>query len=329
MAVIGFRTSDLPVADRFTAWCEMANDALVPNAIRSDHAADFRAEARLQNLGMVQLTALSYPPLETYRPAKLIRRSDPEELQLMVAWTGSQRIVQSGRDTTVAPGELLLYDTSRPWQGWTAPATTMIQGVMVQFPRSVLPLPEKGIRDLMVRPLAGREGLGALLTGHLRRMAADTGVYTAADGPRLGSIIIDLVTTLCAHHLERDRAVPPETHRRTLQLKVRTYIEQHLGDPHLSPESISIACQISVRHLHRLFEGEELTLSAWIRQRRLERCRRDLGDPALLHRSIRALAAHWGITDSARFSRMFRAAYGVSPNEYRGQALHFRRPSLT
>ncbi|MEV7968120.1 helix-turn-helix domain-containing protein [Sphaerisporangium sp. NPDC088356] len=325
MAVIGFRTSDLPVADRFTAWCDMANDALVPNGIRSEHAADFQAELRLQDLGMVRLNTLSYLPLETYRPAKLIRRSDPEELQLLITRRGSHRIVQGGRDATASPGEVLLYDTSRPWHGWTS--TSTVRGIMVQFPRAVLPLPESEIRKLIVRPLSGRKGIGALLTGCLSRMAAHADSYAAADGPRLASIVIDLVTALCAHHLERDRTVPSETHHRTLQLKVRAYIERQLGDPHLSPQSISIACQISVRHLHRLFEGEELTVSAWIRRRRLERCRRDLGDPALLHRPIHALAAHWGLTDPAQFSRIFRAAYGISPSEYRQQALHIRQAS--
>ncbi|WP_189145366.1 hypothetical protein [Streptomyces lacrimifluminis] len=40
------------------------------------------------------------------------------------------------------------------------------------------------------------------------------------------------------------------------------------------------ACHhISVRYLHRLFPPQGITVSAWIRQRRPERCRRDLADP--------------------------------------------------
>jgi len=327
MEMITFRTSDLPVADRFTAWCDMMNDALVPSAMRSDHEADFQAELRLQDLGMVRLNALSYPPLETRRPAKLIWQSDPEELQLMITRRGSQRMVQGRRDAIFTLGELLLYDSSLPWHGWTSTKSGMIQGLLVQFPRAVLPLPESEVRKLIVEPLPGRNGLGAVLTGCLSQMAAHADSYTAADGPRLASIVIDLVTALCAHHLELDRAVPSETHRRTLLMEVRAHIEHHLGDPCLSPESVSTACRISVRHLHRLFEGEELTVSAWIRRRRLERCRRDLGDQALLHRPIHAIAARWGLTDPAHFSRIFRAAYGVSPNEYRQQALHIRQAS--
>jgi AraC-like DNA-binding protein len=32
---------------------------------------------------------------------------------------------------------------------------------------------------------------------------------------------------------------------------------------------------------------------------------------------VSAVAARWGLTNAAHFSRAFRAAYGVSPVEYR------------
>jgi AraC-like DNA-binding protein len=51
--------------------------------------------------------------------------------------------------------------------------------------------------------------------------------------------------------------------------------------------------------------------------RRLERCARDLLDPALAHEPIGEIAARWGITNPAHFSRLFRAQFGLSPSEYR------------
>ncbi|WP_461012534.1 helix-turn-helix domain-containing protein, partial [Streptomyces capparidis] len=74
-------------------------------------------------------------------------------------------------------------------------------------------------------------------------------------------------------------------------------------------------------HLYTLFNAQGLTVAARIRQRRLEHCRRDLADPALRSRPVRAIAARWGFTDPAHFSRTFRAAYGITPRDHRHTAL--------
>lgn len=58
-------------------------------------------------------------------------------------------------------------------------------------------------------------------------------------------------------------------------------------------------------------------MAGWIRERRLERCRRDLLDPALAARPVGAVAARWGLVEPASFSRAFRAAYGLPPAAYR------------
>ena len=52
-------------------------------------------------------------------------------------------------------------------------------------------------------------------------------------------------------------------------------------------------------------------------QRRLERCLRDLLEPALALHPVSAIAARWGFADAASLSRTFRSAYHVSPSRYR------------
>jgi len=69
--------------------------------------------------------------------------------------------------------------------------------------------------------------------------------------------------------------------------------------------------------LARLAEARGGGVAAWIRQRRLERCQRDLLDPALASRPVSAIAARWGFADAASFSRTFRAALRIPPGRYR------------
>ncbi|KUJ41742.1 hypothetical protein ACZ90_67835 [Streptomyces albus subsp. albus] len=60
---------------------------------------------------------------------------------------------------------------------------------------------------------------------------------------------------------------------------------------------------ISTRYLYTLFQDEGRTAAAWIRECHLERCRRELADSCLGNRPIHAIAARWGFTDKAYFSR--------------------------
>ncbi|MFF8639052.1 helix-turn-helix domain-containing protein [Streptomyces pilosus] len=314
-----FRTKNLPVTERFGSWHDMTTRALIPSVVRSDHEADFRASARVLDLGGVQVSALTYPSLETRRTTKLIRRSDSESYQLMLNLRGSHRILQGGRDTTSGPGEVTFYDTSRPWQAWASADYNTVKGVMVRFPRALLPLPANKVDQLTAVRLPGRAGTGALLSGYLTQLVADATAYTAADDARLATCTLDLLTAFLAHHLNAAASMPPPTHHRTLLMKIHAFIQQHLGDPDLSPGMIAAVHHISLRSLHRLFQTQDTTVAGWIRARRLERCRRDLADPLLRSRPVRAIAARWGFTDPAHFSRAFRATYGHSPKEYREQ----------
>ena len=115
--------------------------------------------------------------------------------------------------------------------------------------------------------------------------------------------------------------MPAESREQTLLLRLHAFIEQHLGDADLTPGLVAAAHFISVRYLYRLFETQGTTVAAWIRFRRLERCRADLGDPAFGVVPVSAIAARWGLPDSAHFSRLFRRTYGQPPAEYRRSRL--------
>jgi transcriptional regulator GlxA family with amidase domain len=152
------------------------------------------------------------------------------------------------------------------------------------------------------------------LVVHLRDGLDD---HAPADLVRLSAALTDLLVVGLAGLVDRPSAVPPEGHRRALLWRVQAFVEARLGDPALSPTVVAAANHVSVRYLHSLFESEEATVAGWIRKRRLERCRRDLLDPALHSWSVRAIGARWGLIDAQHFSRIFRATYGLPPAEYR------------
>lgn len=102
--------------------------------------------------------------------------------------------------------------------------------------------------------------------------------------------------------------------------RIKDYAIHHLGDPSLSPEQIATAHHVSVRYLHKLFQSEETTVARWIQRRRLEMCARDLSRRAAASPTVSCVARRWGFVSPAHFSRVFRAAYGATPREWRARA---------
>jgi AraC-like DNA-binding protein len=146
-------------------------------------------------------------------------------------------------------------------------------------------------------------------------------------GERVSTVLLDvLAVTLADRSADgvgeipdgavRDVAVR-DARRGGLVGRIHAFIEAHLGDPTLTPAAVAAAHHISLRYLHKLFEPEPQGVAGMIRQRRLERCRHDLLDPGQADRPVAGIAARWGFSSAAHFSRVFRDAYGLPPAEFR------------
>ncbi|SOE16237.1 AraC-type DNA-binding protein [Streptomyces sp. 2323.1] len=316
-----FRTADLPPADRFDCWRELVSGTHAPLDLCSDHRADFLASQRVLDLGAVSVWPTTFQPVCFRRTPKLIRQSDPEGLHLSLSLHGALRAVRGNEETVHGPDSLCVVDTSRPVDVHAGDNSRPHTGVGLEVPKALLPLPRHAFDRVTAVRLSTREGFGALLAQLLSQLAGDTSPYEAADGPRLGTVVVDLLSALLAHALDAGSSLPPETHRQSLVLRIRAFVQQHLHDPQLTPGAIAAAHRISRSYLYRLFEHEEEPIAVWIRRQRLDHARRDLGDPALCTTPIHAIAARWGFPRAADSTRVFRAAYGMPPSDYRNHAL--------
>jgi AraC-like DNA-binding protein len=254
------------------------------------------------------------------RTPKLIRQSDPEVYHLSLLLDGAAGVTWGREENVYSTGDFHLNDSSRPYEIWTA--HRWISSVGVEIPKMLLPLPAGTVNRAVGRHLSGRSGPGALLAHFLTQLAADTGAYRPADGPRLATVLADLVAAMLAHAVEDDAAQAPETRTRMLVLRAKAFIRQNLHDPELTPAQVAERHHISLGYLHRLFRHEGETVAAYIRRERLEGAHRDLADPAHAATPVHVIAARWGFPRAPEFARAFRTAYGMPPTEHR---LHARR----
>jgi AraC-like DNA-binding protein len=314
MAVL-IRTGDVPPAYRYDAWRSVVCDMLGPLDMRSDPDVPLSGEIEAGQLGPVNVGRVqTSTPHSVHRTPGLIRRGSSELYRVVLAMSGQPRLEQDGRAAMLRPGQFAIYDFARPYE---LAYDSGVQLAVFGFPRDLLALPPDSAGRLTAVPIAADHGAGALASPLLRRVVLDLETYQPASAARLCTVMMDLVATAVAERAGQAEALPIESRERTLLVRVHAFIEQHLGEADLSPGHVAAAHHVSVRYLHRLFQAQDATVAAWIRHRRLERCRRDLADPALGAVPVAAVAARWGLPDSAHFSRLFRRAYGLPPAEYR------------
>ena len=107
--------------------------------------------------------------------------------------------------------------------------------------------------------------------------------------------------------------------------RAKAYIIEKLGRPNLSMDEVALAANVSLRSLYKIAALEDISLTAWMWEKRLERSHTVLGDPACHIMTIGQVAFHCGFADQAHFSRRFKAHFGYTPAERRRMQILLRR----
>ncbi|MFI6317511.1 helix-turn-helix domain-containing protein [Nonomuraea sp. NPDC050556] len=251
-----------------------------------------------------------------------LRLDDADSYRVFAAISGEFLISQDGRTSRLSPGGFAVLDYSRPYEARQISADVAYRHAVIHLPRSALPFRPKDVEKLSAAAIPGGQDAGGLLVATLDRVTRDFGKYQAATLGRASAALVDLLTAALSEQLEEPPEWSPESRNRAVLLRVRAFIEQHLGDADLSTTTIAAAHHLSERQLQRLFAEQQITVHGFIRQRRLERCRADLAEPALRHQSVSAIGARWGFPDSAHFSRLFHRTFGETPTGSRHLVVH-------
>lgn len=222
--------------------------------------------------------------------------------------------MQDGREAVLEAGEFAFLDASRPY-------SVLYEGESVsqvlQFPSHLLNLHEDSIRELSVVPFTNVNPLAKPLARLAQESSQALLTLPELISRRLAGNLVDFLSTVIASELYTGPVSPLEAEKVRRREAIITFIRDNLEIQNLSPQVIASANYMSVRALHQLFEGTGNTVSSTVLALRLERCREDLETQAQASTPISAIAARWGFSDSAHFSRAFRQAYGTSPSKWR------------
>ncbi|MGW9435957.1 AraC-like ligand-binding domain-containing protein [Streptomyces sp. NPDC055607] len=311
-------TASVPDRDKVAYWNDAVSRTLVPVTVTPRGDGPFEGRITADRLGHLRVSTVEADAGRTSRTPALIAGSSGASgspVAVGVQVSGTAVFAQDGRRTELGAGDLVVYDTARPYS-FDHPRRFALH--VFQFPRHALGVSDHDLRQVTGRAVGTGDGFGATLFPFLVDLASSPADgHPPAVANWLAGHVVDLFATLIT-----ERARPEETDadaRSRLMMRVLDHINRNLGDPDLSPERIAREHRISVRYLHRLFEGEGTTVGRLVKQRRLEECGRELARPGGTAPTVAAVAQRWGFVSPAHFSRAFRAAYGVSPREWRGR----------
>ncbi|MGW6564740.1 helix-turn-helix domain-containing protein [Streptomyces sp. NPDC054975] len=253
--------------------------------------------------------------------------NDRNHVYLGVHVRGAVTVVHERAKTLLEPDDLVFCDPARRHLLRFGEDCQMI---FFRVPRCYLGVSESELDRVLGVPVRGGEGIGALASDFLTALAAKAEFRRSTIGDRRARTAVHLLSVLVMELLEADTTDAADDAfgaGNEMLSRIHAHIEEHLMDPGLSPESIARAHHISVRYLQKLFQNDGSTVSQWVRQRRLESCRFELGR-STRRITMAAMAHRWGFSSPSHFSRTFRGAYGMSPSEWQALATSALAPVI-
>ena len=301
--------------DRMAFWLETVCAQILPVRIDPRHDAVPRAAMASNRLGALHMRRVVGGDHIYVRGEHEVRQGDPDTLQIGMPRGGGSILVQDGREAVLKPGDMVLYDSARPF---TLVMEERFNWQVFLLPKARLRRSDAELSTLTAIPMTGSVGMTGVVYQFLSGLAAD--IDTLESDPTadaLGESAADLIATLIQSQFGLPWGVnDPDA---VLREQVRGYIIRNHLDPALDPTSIALAHDISVRRLHHLFRDGSSVMDT-LRHERLAATRRDLADPRLVTRSIGQIAAAHGIRSQTVFARVFRAEFGMTAREFRARS---------
>ncbi|MEU1618339.1 helix-turn-helix domain-containing protein [Streptomyces sp. NPDC005722] len=318
-----FHTDVVPPDERAEFWTETVRSSFTQLEVSCHRSVALHGSLRRTSVGAIRVGHVEASAQRMARTPEMATADGVGALIVSLQGAGSSVAVQDGREMLLTAGQLLLLDTRRPFVR-DFPGGVFQNAAVV--PLELLDLPDAILLDVTGRTYPPEHYVAAILAAYVNRLATAAAAGSCVTGPKrfLQRGLVDVLTALATGETRRDVQAPGSG--ATLRLRVREYIRAHADEPGLTPATVAAAHHISVRYLHKLFQDEDRSVGRLIQHLRLEACRNDLERPDLAGLTVEAIAHRRGFGSHAHFSRAFRAAYGMSPVEWRGRAAGPGRP---
>ncbi|WP_288586684.1 helix-turn-helix domain-containing protein [uncultured Methylobacterium sp.] len=278
--------------------------AAAADAVRLDET--FAVAVTAERLGGMILFDRQLRGVAHARPRRRVLRNGFDHFTAQIVLDGALAVGTPNGSRIVGPGECALIDMSQPMETRASRARV----ITLSIPRDVIEVavPEPGRLHGAVLP----QDRARLLTGFLHSVLDDMPRHGAGDRQRLERVTAELLALALAGHVPPASDAVRTASAAACRRRARRHIDAHPGT---TPDDVARAVGVSRSVLYRAFEASG-GVARVIRSHRLARLRALLASPDECGR-ISDLSRACGFSSESDCSRAFKAAYGVSPSDYR------------
>jgi AraC-like DNA-binding protein len=221
-----------------------------------------------------------------------------------------------GAQFVVAAGSLATGNSDLPYV--TKPATgAAFRLRVVKIPLAHCKALIGREQGLVARSLTIEPGPTTLFARYFESFVEQAPHLTGAAAEAAVQILAQLALIACGAVTPRD-GQSRDAVRADLLQRARQAVESNIHRSDLSPITLASLLGISVRRLHLLFEPTGTTCTRYVLSRRLEHARLLLAQSP--KRPVADIAYACGFDSLSTFYRSFRAAFGMSPADFRESA---------
>lgn len=302
----------VPAASRARYWSASVSEIFFPLDVEIREPGPFCGDLKFWNVGPASLAHFASDAVRYRREPYHLRSIANEQLLITFALRSGVSFEQNSTSLDCKASGFFIQRGNAPYEFQHADFNELW---VLKLSSDHLRHRVRSIDRFTSHVFDADQGLGALLLDNLRAIPQRLNETDPRLHEGLGSHLIDLLSLA----LEGDPRLlmsSETTVRRAHVARIERFIRKNLRSRTLKPEFIAAECRISIRYLHELFNNGHRTVGGWVRELRLEECRRQLRD-CNRRDSIAEIAYRWGFGDHAQFCRHYRARFGETPRQTR------------
>lgn len=281
-------------------------------------AAGFPASVENIRLGDAAINRVSFPAHVVRRSAADIAASDRSCFYLNLKLAGRCRIQQDGREISLSPGQVGIFDSDRQF-ALLHDRGPQLRVASFWVPAEVLRERLPASFDVTAARVSDDPFVGRLIAETARTLSDGALRMTEEEGARLFQVLIELVAVSLSR-CSRPAMAEAESLADVTTLALKRAIHRKLREPGLAVAEIADAIGISERYVHKLLARSGVSFTDYVIARRLDGAAGDLKNPAMADRAIGAIAFDWGFSDLSHFTRRFKQRFGCRPRDWRAVA---------